>query len=483
MSIDEINSINSSRILTGLTRADYNYWQKLIKISASKVHKVEEPEFFLGKRLTLMNEDMKEKSSLNLKRNSQSSRQNLIHKLEFTKEYISNAQALTSEKPAQPSILRVGINDYYNWVTIVETNMMMHVILLGTSNGDIKCVFMTKSEETNTRDNELIKIEQTERERENLNAGGDGEKEPQDEFEFSLDSFDFVGHCSVITALNLKYDSSRFVSGALNGEIRVWDIQLRECISVCRENLEAVLSLKMSPKFDLFASSGSETLVYLWKESTGSFPLVPAPNPTILTGHQNDVCHLEFTSNMKYLLSSSMDCTLRVWEIETGECKRIIRSQTFISTFVVSLNSDVVLAATDNGELLFIDLQREMHHVIFSCKPVVSSVQGLSSSKEWLAESRIRNVSISPNEKYFVFTTKDIVSYCSMEEVYRIKKEGEIGTAQSGAPANRQSSENKKEYRAFNQQTYQNEKLDIIQQNVMVNDTIVVFSRSGDLYK
>lgn len=212
----------------------------------------------LGKRLTHLQDD------------SQSFvPQSLSYRAEFTKEFLASARA----QQTGVNILKVGLGDYYSEVTVVETNALFQLFLLGTTKGKIKCVFLSKNEDQNRIDSEVIREERLKREKEvaDINAAANNiDPIVNEEFFFNLSVIDFVGHCSVITAISLKYNNARFVSAAVDGEVRLWDIGLHACLAVYRDHFEGVFALKMSPKDDFFVSSGSERLLYLWKEGSGS---------------------------------------------------------------------------------------------------------------------------------------------------------------------------------------------------------------------
>ena len=262
----EISQINLLPLSTGLPKFEYNYWLKLLRFSqqspasikgSTSTANLDDGNYSLGKRLSLLQEE--KSSKLN---------QNLSFKAEFTKEYILSSKIATTEA----NIIKIGLVDYYSEVTIVETNSLFQLFLLGTTKGKIKCVIFTKNEENNKIDNEVIREERTKREKEvaDINAAANN-SDPiiNDEFFFNLTMVDFIGHHSVITAISLKYNSSRFVSGSIDGELRLWDVPMHTCLAVYKDHFEAVFCLKMAPKDDLFASAGSERILYLWKENSG----------------------------------------------------------------------------------------------------------------------------------------------------------------------------------------------------------------------
>lgn len=262
--LKELTKINSLPLISGLPKHEYNYWQKLFRVlqpkeskGASSALTSSQANYSLGKRLSLQSED-----------DLPATIQTLSHKVEFTREFLESAR---NEIKTGPSIMKIGIHDYYSKITVVETNAMFHIFLLGTTQGKIKCVYMEKAEDDNKIDSEIIRDERLKREKEinDINASANT-PEPiiNDEFFFNLSMNDFIGHSSVITALSLKYNSQSFVSGSLDGELRVWDIPAHTCLSVLKDHFEVISTIKMSPRDGYFASAGSEQVINLWSESS-----------------------------------------------------------------------------------------------------------------------------------------------------------------------------------------------------------------------
>ena len=215
--------------------------------------------------------------------------------------------------------------------------------------------------------------------------------------------FEFVGHTSAVVAVSLRYDSKRFVSASIKGEIRLWDIPLRVCLYSVHDHFKCVFSLKMSPKGDLFASGGSEQIIYLWSEHS-------TKRLMSFSGHLNDINQLEFTQNMNYLVSTALDCTMRVWQLSTGECTRVIRLQSHLTTFSLTLNGDIAVCGSDSGQVCFIDISKQSNHLFFRCQTQSSPGH----------ETRIRKISIQPDEKMISVAKRDQISMISMEELYKV---------------------------------------------------------------
>jgi WD domain, G-beta repeat len=483
MSQEEKDAINKKQIATGLEKSDFSYWSKLLKFSAptkpggvggakgvkatsilSPSHE-ESLQFSLAKRITLLGDQ-----TPRLVTTQPQAPASLTYKMEFTQNYLTTSKAVHQQtlgsqpsNPLLPSIMKFGVEDYYGAVTVMESNLMMRLILFGTARGLVKGVFLTRSAEAQQVE-QGISI-QRQKESEQQNAQGDtgmGSSTQQqaaiEEYEMSLDMVEFVGHKSPITAISLKHDSTRFVSGSLDGQIRCWDVTRSACVYILQEHFEAVLSIKMSPKRDLFASSGSESVIILWNETSGTRNLS-------LIGHTNDVVCMEFSYNMRYLFSSSLDSTLRLWCTSTGDCVRVIRTSSPLLHFCVTLVGDIVIGAAENNELNFIDVTRSKLHRFYSFAP-----------KESASESRIRSVAFSPDEKYCSIIKKDQVAIIPTEEIYKLKAEFEVLERKEDEAGIRELSN--RDYKQYSLLLFQNDKFDFMSQSFGFHNSLVVFTRN-----
>lgn len=181
----------------------------------------------------------------------------------------------------------------------------------------------------------------------------------------------------------------------------------------------------------------------------------------------NDVAKVDFTANMKYILSSSIDCTFRVWDISTTECIRIIRTSSPISSFFACLNGDVVVAGTDSGKLCLIDLQRTQNHVFFRCQMTEPQTKTLN---------RVRSITVSPDEKTIAIMKKGQLALMKMEEVFKLRQQAkqlEQNNDSEGMKALWQ-----KEFKSLCTHQFESDKLDFISGQHIFNNTVVTFCRN-----
>jgi WD40 repeat protein len=121
-------------------------------------------------------------------------------------------------------------------------------------------------------------------------------------------------------------------SGSIEREIGLWDVATGECLQTLSGHIHFVWSVAFSPDGRLLASGSFDRTIRLWDLSTGECL-------QILEGHNNGVFSVAFVpkhntnlvdnSSLSYgqlLASSSADGTIRLWDIQTGECLKILRS-------------------------------------------------------------------------------------------------------------------------------------------------------------
>jgi len=77
----------------------------------------------------------------------------------------------------------------------------------------------------------------------------------------------------------------------------------------------------------------------------------------ILSGHMTDVECVEFHPNSHYIATGSCDKQIRLWEIESGECVRLMFTVPgSVRSLRFTKNGLFLLAGNDTGSLTVFDL-------------------------------------------------------------------------------------------------------------------------------
>jgi len=119
------------------------------------------------------------------------------------------------------------------------------------------------------------------------------------------------GHTSGIRCL--QFDDNKLISGSLDKTLKVWNWRTGECISTHSGHTDGVISLHFDQK--LVASGSADHTVRVWnfKEKTTS----------VLRGHTDWVNSVRIDSASRTLFTASDDCTINLWDLDTG---RVIRT-------------------------------------------------------------------------------------------------------------------------------------------------------------
>ncbi|CAG8542917.1 8540_t:CDS:2 [Ambispora gerdemannii] len=155
------------------------------------------------------------------------------------------------------------------------------------------------------------------------------------------------GHDGGVWAL--QYVDNTLVSGSTDRTVRVWDIERGVCTHVFPGHTSTVRCLQIilpknvninpnespivEPPIPLIVTGSRDSTLRVWRlpnsatdpSFTPNIPLSPSDNVTenpyfvrALQGHTHSVRALAGVGNT--LISGSYDCTVRVWNIMTGEC-------------------------------------------------------------------------------------------------------------------------------------------------------------------
>jgi F-box/WD-40 domain protein MET30 len=117
------------------------------------------------------------------------------------------------------------------------------------------------------------------------------------------------GHSRGVTAL--QFDSGKLISASMDGTLRIWNYRLStpECVSVLRGHTDGVLALHLDGK--LLASGSADSTVRVWDYERKECK--------VFRGHKDWVNAVRFTGNGRWLFSGSDDTTIKLWDVESGD--------------------------------------------------------------------------------------------------------------------------------------------------------------------
>lgn len=124
--------------------------------------------------------------------------------------------------------------------------------------------------------------------------------------------------CKVIRTLRghdrgircLQFDDTKLISGSMDTTIKVWNWHTGECISTYNGHNGGVVGLHFDSA--LLASGSVDATIKIWNfEDKSTF---------VLRGHTDWVNAVKIDSDSRTVFSASDDCTVRLWDLDTGAC-------------------------------------------------------------------------------------------------------------------------------------------------------------------
>lgn len=235
-----------------------------------------------------------------------------------------------------------------------------------------------------------------------------------------------------ICACVFSEDGRLALSVGADGRLHLWNMETRQCIQTCWENSETILSCIFIPDTSqaLQASIHGNSLALctsvdhtlrLWEIGKYRQDISPWPmysqvmfedplekSLKILNGHQDDVtgCAIIFVEqhpDKVYILSSSHDKTLRIWDLVSGECLHILRGHTgWVNSCAVSQEGRLAASASSDHTVILWDIE-----AIFTSSSVPGEEADMSESWHCARiftgqEQNVEGCAFSPDGRYIL---------------------------------------------------------------------------------
>ncbi|KAK7292576.1 hypothetical protein RJT34_15427 [Clitoria ternatea] len=186
------------------------------------------------------------------------------------------------------------------------------------------------------------------------------------------------GHNKVITGIALPVGSDKLYSGSTDGTVRIWDCHTGRCVNVINLGVEVTSLICEGP----WIFVGLRNAVKAWNIQTGSEFTLDGPkgqvlamivgNDTLFAAAEDGVitawrgnpeanCPFKLVASLsghtkaavclavggKMLYSGSMDQSIKVWDLDTLECKMTLKEHTDVVTSLICWDDYLLSSSFD----------------------------------------------------------------------------------------------------------------------------------------
>ncbi|GAA6614592.1 NB-ARC domain-containing protein [Scytonema sp. NUACC26] len=201
------------------------------------------------------------------------------------------------------------------------------------------------------------------------------------------------GHSNGVPKVVFLDDGNILASSSIDTTIRVWDVGNRRCIKTLQGHNNSVYAIAINPQETLLASGGDDFTVKLWDMNSGECvrtfqgmhnwvaDLAFAPlssegttqqETTIvsggydriirlwnldgesrrLIGHTDFLFSVIFSPDGRTIASTSADQTIRLWDISTGQCLKVLKGHTGTVTKAIFSPDGRLLASSSYDQTI-----------------------------------------------------------------------------------------------------------------------------------
>ena len=150
-----------------------------------------------------------------------------------------------------------------------------------------------------------------------------------------------------------------FICAASDGGCYVCDGIMGSILAVCIGHTDAVTTLALSPSKEWLFTGSLDKNARIWRTSSiekrmrdaaGNACIPEVQAEVVLEGHDNRINGLVCTPCNSMLITSSTDSTLRIWDVQSGNClRKMTGHSSLVSSIALSASGDMCASASGDS--------------------------------------------------------------------------------------------------------------------------------------
>ncbi|KAH8252737.1 hypothetical protein KR032_001585 [Drosophila birchii] len=127
------------------------------------------------------------------------------------------------------------------------------------------------------------------------------------------------GHSRQVFACRFNPSGNLLASCSYDETVRLWDVRSTRTLKVVPAHQDPITSLDFNRDGTLFATGSFDGLIRVWDTATCQLL------KTLIDADNSPVGYVKFSPNGRYVLASTLNCTLKLWNFFKAKCLRSYR--------------------------------------------------------------------------------------------------------------------------------------------------------------
>lgn len=165
------------------------------------------------------------------------------------------------------------------------------------------------------------------------------------------------GIAEKLNCVTITYDGLFLVGGGLSGIIYIWDITSGNLLRFWNGHYKSITSLQFCANDTYLISSSDDSLICIWELSSILNLTQNEIKPfNVFSNHTLPITSISNNRNDNYFISSSLDCTVNLYHIPSKSMLLSILFPIQINTALLTPSFDQIYAGSIDGKIYFINI-------------------------------------------------------------------------------------------------------------------------------